>query len=60
MGGACSTLYWVLVGKPERKRPFGRPRCRRENKIKMDLQEVRWETWTGLVCLRVGAGGGLL
>jgi hypothetical protein len=27
------------VGKPERKRPFGRPRRRREDYIKMDLQE---------------------
>jgi hypothetical protein len=30
----------VLVGKPEGKRPLGRPRCRREDNIKMDLQEV--------------------
>jgi hypothetical protein len=28
------------VGKPERKRPLGRPRCRWEDNIKMDLQEV--------------------
>jgi len=28
------------VGKPERKRPLGRPRRRREDNIKMDLQEV--------------------
>ena len=30
----------VLVGKPEAKRPFGRPRLRWEDNIKMDLQEV--------------------
>jgi hypothetical protein len=30
----------VLVGKPEEKRPLGRPRRRWENNIKMDLQEV--------------------
>jgi hypothetical protein len=30
----------VLVGKPEGKRPLGRPRHRREDNIKMDLQEV--------------------
>jgi hypothetical protein len=29
----------VLVGKPEGKRPLGRPRRRREDNIKMDLQE---------------------
>ena len=32
--------YRVLVGKPEGKRPLGRPRRRWENNIKMDLQEV--------------------
>jgi hypothetical protein len=31
------------VGKPEGKRPLGRPRCRRENNVKMDLQELRCE-----------------
>jgi len=33
-------VYRVLVGKPERKRPLGRPRHRWEDNIKMDLQEV--------------------
>jgi hypothetical protein len=33
-------VYRVLVGKPEEKRPLGRPRRRWENNIKMDLQEV--------------------
>jgi hypothetical protein len=32
-------MYRVLVGKPEGKRPYGRPRCRWEDNIKMDLQE---------------------
>jgi hypothetical protein len=32
----------VLVGKPEGKRPLGRPRRRWEDNIKMDLQEVGW------------------
>jgi len=46
MGGACSVygerrgVYRVLVGKPEGKRPLGRPRSRWEDNIKMDLQEV--------------------
>ena len=30
----------VLVGKPEGKTPLGRPRCRWEDDIKMDIQEV--------------------
>ena len=33
-------VYRVLVGKPEGKRPLGRPRRRWEDNIKMDLQEV--------------------
>jgi hypothetical protein len=33
-------VYRVLVRKPERKKPLGRPRCRWEDNIKMDLQEV--------------------
>ena len=33
-------VHRVLVGKPEGKRPLGRPRRRREDNIKMDLQEV--------------------
>ena len=33
-------VHRVLVGKPEGKRPLGRPRHRWEGNIKMDLQEV--------------------
>jgi hypothetical protein len=33
-------VYRVLVGKPEGKRPVGRRRHRREDNVKMDLQEV--------------------
>ena len=33
-------VHRVLVGKPEGKRPLGRPRCRWEDNIKMDLQDV--------------------
>ena len=33
-------VHRVMVGKPEGKRPLGRPRCRWEDNIKMDLQEV--------------------
>jgi hypothetical protein len=35
-----SGVYKVLVGKSEGKRPFGRPRCRWEDNINMNLQEV--------------------
>ena len=33
-------MHRFLVGKPEGKRPMGRPRCRWEDNIKMDLREV--------------------
>jgi len=33
-------VYRILVGKPEGKRPLGRPRRRWEDNIKMDIQEV--------------------
>jgi hypothetical protein len=52
--------YRILVGRPERRRPLGRPRHRWEDNNKMDLQEVGWGAWTGLIWLRIGTGGGLL
>ena len=43
--------YRVLMGKPEGKRPLGRPRRRWEDNIKMDLREVCWDPgeWMDLV-----------
>jgi hypothetical protein len=34
--------YRILVGRPEGRRPLGRPRCRWKDNIKIDLQELRW------------------
>jgi hypothetical protein len=51
--------YRVLVGKPEGKRPLGRPRHRREDNIKIDLLEVGGG-WFGLIWLSIGADGGRL
>jgi hypothetical protein len=34
--------YRILVAKPERKRPLGRPRCGWVDNIKMDLRELEW------------------
>jgi hypothetical protein len=56
MGGSCSTNgekrndYRLLVGKPEGRRPLGRPRHRWVDNIMMDLGEVRWGDvdWIGL------------
>jgi hypothetical protein len=39
--GEGRDVHRILVGKPEGKRPLGRPRHRWEDNIKMDLQEVR-------------------
>jgi hypothetical protein len=43
-------VYRVLMGKPEGRRPLGRPRRRWENNIKMDFQEVGCGgmDWNGL------------
>jgi hypothetical protein len=38
--GVDKGVHRALVGKPEGKRPLGRPRRRWENNIKVDLQEV--------------------
>jgi hypothetical protein len=49
MGKACSTNgekinpYRILVGKPEGKRPLGRPRRRWVDNIKIDLREIGWD-----------------
>jgi hypothetical protein len=40
--GEGRVAYRILVGKPERRRPLGRPRRRWEDNIKMDLQQVGW------------------
>jgi hypothetical protein len=38
--GDSRVAYWVLVGKPDGKRPHGRFKRRWEDNIKMDLHEV--------------------
>jgi hypothetical protein len=58
MGRTCSTNgekrngYRILVGKPEGKRPLGRPRLRWMDNIKMDLREIGWDgmVWAGSIC----------
>jgi hypothetical protein len=39
--GEKRNAYWILVGKPEEKRPLGRPRHRRVDSIKIDLREIK-------------------
>jgi hypothetical protein len=40
--GEKRNVYRILVGKPEGKRPLGRPRCRWEANIRLDLREIGW------------------
>ena len=60
MYGGGEGAYRVLVGKPEGKRPLGRPRRRWVNNIMINLQEVDVGIWTGLGWPRIGTGGGRL
>ena len=66
MGGACSTMgerrgvYRILVGRPEGKRPLGRPRHRWEDNIKMNRQEVGCGGVHWIEVARDRAGGGHL
>jgi hypothetical protein len=54
-------LYNVLVGKPEGKRPLGRPRRRWEDvESEWILGRLAWRVWIGFNCLWRGTGGGLL
>jgi hypothetical protein len=49
-----------LVGKYEGNRTLGKPTCIWEDHIKMDLQKVGREVWTGLIWLKVETGGEFL
>jgi hypothetical protein len=53
-------VYKVLVGKPERKRPFGRPRRRWEDDTKMNFRKCGVGVWTELSWLRIETGVGHL
>ena len=58
--GERRDVYRVLVGKPEGKRPRGRPRRGWEDNIKMDLQDVGCGVWTGSSWFGLEIGGGHL
>jgi hypothetical protein len=40
--GLKRKAYRISVGKPKGKRPLGRPTCRWEDNVKVDLRETRW------------------
>jgi hypothetical protein len=41
--GEKRNAYRILVGKPEGKRPLGRPRHGSGDNIKIDLREIEWD-----------------
>jgi hypothetical protein len=54
-------IYRVVVGKPEGKRPLGRPKHRWEDNIEIDLQEMGCRgLWTVSIWFRIGTGVGHL
>jgi len=62
MSRACSTYGGEerhirgFGGEKWGNKPVGRPRHRWKGTIKMDLQEVGWGVWTGLIWFRIGTG----
>jgi len=58
--GERRSVYRVLVGKPEGKRPLGRPRL--DGRIILRWISRKWDVgvWSGSSWLRVGRGGGHL
>jgi hypothetical protein len=57
--GETRNAYRILVGKPEGKRPLGRPRRRWVDNIKINLRQDGM-VWTGSIWLKIGTSGGLL
>jgi hypothetical protein len=53
-------MYKVLVGKPEGKRPLGRPRRRWGDGMRIDLREIGCGVWIGFDWLKIGTDGELL
>jgi hypothetical protein len=53
--GEGRDVYRLLVGRPEGERPLGRPRCKWEGNIKLDLREIGidWANWIRLAQDRV-------
>jgi hypothetical protein len=58
--GRKGSVYRVLVGESDGKRPIRIPRSRREYKIKMDFKNWHGEAWSGFVWLRIGTEVGHL
>ena len=63
MGRACRRMeegrsaFKILTGKPTGRRPLERSRCRWEDNIRMDLEEIGINAGNGLIRLRIGIIG---
>jgi len=55
--GERGGVYGVLVGKPEGKRPFGRPRHRWEDILRWVFRKWDVGVWTGSIWLSTGTDG---
>jgi hypothetical protein len=49
--------FWL---ESEKEKPLGIPIHRWVDNIKMELKEIEWLVWTGLIWLRIGTRGGTL
>jgi hypothetical protein len=58
--GKIRNAYNILVGKPEENNPLGRPKHKVEDNIRIDLREIGWNLWIGIMWLRIGASNGSL
>jgi hypothetical protein len=58
--GERGGVYRVLVGRPEGKRPLGRPRRRWEDNIKLDLREIGFDGANWIHLAEDKVSGGLL
>jgi len=58
--GKSEGVYRVLVGKPEGKRPLGRPRRRGRIILRWIFRKWNVRAWTGSMWSRIGTGGGHL
>jgi hypothetical protein len=53
MWGEKMNAYRILMGNTEGEIPLGRPECRWDDNIKMDLREMAGVIWTALIWLRM-------
>jgi hypothetical protein len=58
--GEKRNAYRILVGKPEGKRPLGRPTRRWEDNNKMDRSDIGWGCMHWIDRIRIETSGGLL